>query len=152
MDGTLRVYDVAAPGMNPVQVLAGHENTFAKGCAFDPAGRLLASQGDDARVILWSTDTWQAVHVIREPFLEGGGLGSYVNTMYTRLTWAPDGQCLIVPNCQDANRMPYAQTVMRSKWNEVRRVTLSFLYAWPQGHLSTRKVFYFSFSAASHGS
>ena len=41
-----------------VAVLQGHRG-MAKGVAWDPIDRYIASQGDDRAVVVWSTREWE---------------------------------------------------------------------------------------------
>lgn len=118
-DNTLRVYDASRGNDGCVAVLQCHES-HVKGCAFDPLGRYLASQGDDAKVVLWSTDNWEPLQQIVHPFMVDGGVKGYVqNNHFTRPGWSADGQALAVPNCRDKEKNAYAQPIIRGRWHEV---------------------------------
>lgn len=100
LDNTVRVWDAAA-STDPVAgaasqplvaVLQGHQ-AWAKGLAWDPIGRYIASQGDDRAVLLWSTRDWTQVKRVEAPFQK-----ATEKTLFRRPGWSPDGQFLCCPH------------------------------------------------------
>ena len=57
------------PFSERVSVLSGHSD-MVKGVTWDPMGRYLASQAADKTLKIWSTNNWQCVRTIKEPFEE----------------------------------------------------------------------------------
>jgi protein HIRA/HIR1 len=82
-----------------------------KGVAWDPVGTYLASQGDDKAVIVWRTEDWSKVAVIKDPFARTVGS----STFSLRLCWSPDGRCLTAVNATN-NSQRTAAMLDRETW------------------------------------
>jgi len=103
LDNEVRVWEAAA-AIEPaagasgavsqplVAVLRGHR-AWAKGVAWDPIGRYIASQGDDRSVLLWSTSDWTLVRRVEAPFQR-----ATEKTLFRRPGWSPDGSFLCCPH------------------------------------------------------
>ncbi|CAL2038410.1 unnamed protein product [Caenorhabditis brenneri] len=63
-----------------------------KGLSWDPIGKYLASLEGDKKLRFWTTDTWQCVNSVTEPFAT-----SIEETLLSRLDWSPDGKYLMTP-------------------------------------------------------
>ena len=77
----MRVWDTAGDDGTLLKVLVGHEG-MAKGVAWDPIGRYIASQGDDRRSILWDTRELREATRVEEPFQR-----TSQKTLFRRLCW-----------------------------------------------------------------
>ena len=66
---------------------------MAKGVAWDPIGRYIASQGDDRAAILWDAREWRETARVAAPFER-----TSQKTLFRRLGWSPDGQFLCCPH------------------------------------------------------
>ncbi|VBB26900.1 unnamed protein product [Acanthocheilonema viteae] len=88
----------------------GHRG-IVKGVSWDPIGKFLASQSADRSVRIWTTDNWQCIKVVMDPFIE-----SSQSTMFCRLDWSPDGTYLIAP-CASNNSGPTAHLIRRKDWD-----------------------------------
>ena len=103
--------------MTPKTTLRGHKN-WVKGVAWDPTGRFLASAGEDRRVLVWRRDKnasseFRVEADIRAPFED-----VTAQTFFQRLSWAPDGRSLGVPNARKALQAT-ACVLARGKWESV---------------------------------
>lgn len=47
----------------------GHKG-IVKGVSWDPIGKFLATQSADKSVRIWTTDNWQCIKVVMDPFIE----------------------------------------------------------------------------------
>jgi hypothetical protein len=72
--------------------------------------QLLASVGDDRRVVVWRVSDWSVVTVVQEPYL----LLQQPSQTH-RLSWAPDGQSLVTTNGFRDVR-PVAPVLVRGSW------------------------------------
>uniref|UniRef100_A0A1I7VSX3 Protein HIRA n=1 Tax=Loa loa TaxID=7209 RepID=A0A1I7VSX3_LOALO len=88
----------------------GHQG-IVKGVSWDPIGKFLATQSADKSVRIWTTDNWQCIKVVMDPFIE-----SSQSTMFCRLDWSPDGTYLIAP-CASNNSGPTAHLIRRKDWD-----------------------------------
>uniref|UniRef100_A0A1I8AMC2 Protein HIRA n=1 Tax=Steinernema glaseri TaxID=37863 RepID=A0A1I8AMC2_9BILA len=116
VDGAVIIWDVAN-GFNKLVVLndqrGGHTESV-KGISFDPVGRFFMTQSADKTMKVWTTDEWQCVSVITEPF-EGSG----TSTMFLRHDWSPDGAYVVAPGATN-NGGPTAQIIQRNGWTTQR--------------------------------
>uniref|UniRef100_A0A915PEM6 Protein HIRA n=1 Tax=Setaria digitata TaxID=48799 RepID=A0A915PEM6_9BILA len=88
----------------------GHQG-IVKGVSWDPIGKFLATQSADKSVRIWTTDNWQCIKTVMDPFIE-----SSQSTMFCRLDWSPDGTYLIAP-CASNNSGPTAHLIRRKDWD-----------------------------------
>ena len=113
----MRVWAISATDHSQqlLAVLQGHRG-MAKGVAWDPIDRYIASQGDDRAVVVWSTRDWdQAAPIHQKPSptlslcswctlwvqaarIEEPFQRSTHKTLFRRLSWSPDGQFLCCPH------------------------------------------------------
>ena len=119
IDNTVLIWDVETKSMTmtPKTTLRGHKN-WVKGVAWDPTGRFLASAGEDRRVLVWRRDKnasseFRVEADIRAPFED-----VTAQTFFQRLSWAPDGRSLGVPNARKALQAT-ACVLARGKWESV---------------------------------
>ncbi|KAH8087688.1 hypothetical protein JL720_7008 [Aureococcus anophagefferens] len=99
--------------MAPLRTLRGHAN-WVKGVAWDPTGRFLASASEDRRVLVWrASGDWRVEATIEKPFA-----GVTSQTFFQRLSWAPDGASLGVPNAAKSMQA-CAAVVARGSWDGV---------------------------------
>jgi len=98
-DGTLRLWDVAAPG-HPVPVgapLVRADDSPLYATAFSPDGKILAAAGAGRTVQLW--DVSRPAHPVRLGRLTGPG-----NTVYS-VTFSPDGKTLAAGSADETVRL-----------------------------------------------
>ena len=95
--------------LTAIRVLNKH-SSFVKGVSFDPVGRHLASTGADNKLFLWSTQSWEVVHTVEDPFLDSVDM-----TMFRRIDWAPDGGSLCITSAVK-NSKPIGMSIKRSTW------------------------------------
>ena len=97
--------------MAPFKVLEGHAN-WVKGVSWDPTGRFLASASEDRKVLVWRSgdDDWRVETEITKPF---EGVSS--QTFFQRVSWAPDGNSLGLPNAAKSLQET-AAIVSRGTW------------------------------------
>ena len=119
IDNVVMIWDVANPGATaqPRHSLRGHGN-WVKGVAWDPTGRFLASASEDRTVLVWRRDPHAAEEfavaaTITKPFE-----GVSAQTFFHRLSWAPDGRSLGVPNAQKSLQAT-AAILGRGRWESV---------------------------------
>jgi protein HIRA/HIR1 len=119
IDNTVLIWAVEnkAMTMTPKTTLRGHKN-WVKGVAWDPTGRFLASAGEDRRVLVWrrdrhATSEFRVEADITQPFED-----VTAQTFFQRLSWAPDGRSLGVPNARKALQAT-ACVLGRGKWETV---------------------------------
>ncbi|KAH8067790.1 hypothetical protein JL721_7347 [Aureococcus anophagefferens] len=115
IDNSVCVWDARnlALLMAPLRTLRGHAN-WVKGVAWDPTGRFLASASEDRRVLVWrASGDWRVEATIEKPFA-----GVTSQTFFQRLSWAPDGASLGVPNAAKSMQA-CAAVVARGSWDGV---------------------------------
>uniref|UniRef100_A0A8R1DZH2 WD_REPEATS_REGION domain-containing protein n=1 Tax=Caenorhabditis japonica TaxID=281687 RepID=A0A8R1DZH2_CAEJA len=92
-----------------ITLLSGSESAV-KGLAWDPIGKYLASLEGDKKLKLWTTDNWQCVTTIDEPFED-----SKEESMFSRLDWSPDGKYLLTPAAVKSGQ-PLIKLIQRQTW------------------------------------
>ena len=98
VDNTVRVWRVSMHSQQThlpecLAVLTGHSG-MVKGVAWDPMGKLLASKGDDGRLVITGTHDWSTVATITAPFEAAPECPSF----FQRPAFSSDGMFLAATN------------------------------------------------------
>ena len=112
VDNTIIVWNTQK--WNQVLATLQAHTGLVKGVSFDPIGKYLASQSDDKSLKVWRTADWKEEFTLTKPFEECGG-----TTMFLRLDWSTDGQCLVSAHAMN-NRGSVAQIIERDGWSFAR--------------------------------
>ncbi len=118
IDNNILIWDVSSSIQsslrvaNPSRRLQGH-SSFVKGVTFDPFGIFLASASADNTVIIWNCDSWTVEKKLDEPLRD-----SRDNSIFRRLSWAPDGGSLCV-SCATKGGKPIGMVLKRDTWTSV---------------------------------
>jgi WD40 repeat protein/DNA-binding SARP family transcriptional activator len=96
-DGVLRIWALEASSDAEIARLPTLLD-YHGGMALSPGGDLVAAVGQDRRVWLWDTETWQPTHLTAVPAgrQEGPFVPGDPTMMWSELAWSPDGDRLAV--------------------------------------------------------
>ncbi|KAI8589371.1 WD40-repeat-containing domain protein [Geranomyces variabilis] len=103
------VYIWDGQGFDLIRKLSAH-TAFVKGVTWDPVGKYLASQSDDKTTKIWRVADWSEEKSITKPYEAAAS-----TTFFRRLSWSPEGSCLITANGESGNR-PVAPMIQRDGW------------------------------------
>ncbi|KAJ3162793.1 HIR complex subunit [Geranomyces michiganensis] len=103
------VYIWDGQGFDLIRKLSAH-TAFVKGVTWDPVGKYLASQSDDKTTKIWRVADWSEEKSITKPYEAAAS-----TTFFRRLSWSPEGSCVITANGENGNR-PVAPIIQRDGW------------------------------------
>jgi WD40 repeat protein len=95
----------------PQHIFSGHAS-FVKGVTFDPVGNYIVSCSEDGSLLVVDCETWSEIAKLE------GKCQSSERSIFSRLSWAPDGSSVCVSSGRKSTK-PVGTILKRDTWDSV---------------------------------